>query len=955
MPSMIGRRELLDHTRTQLIAGPGVLLYGPAGIGKTTLIDALTPPPGGYVLRCAPAEEDARLPFVGLIDLFAKVPEAYVDGLPPAPRTALRAALLRGRAPVGGRSRLAVRIAVLEALKALAADTGPLYLAIDDLQWLDEPSGEVLAFALRRVEGHAFRLVAAERVPDGEQPTRLGHCPPGTAEIRVPPLPDGELERLLREDSGDRLPESVLQAIRGTAAGNPMYALELGRAVLRDGLPGAPGGPLPVPPRLRALLLDRVRRLPATARHTLLVASAAARPTLTLLHAAGVPDAARDLGSADHLGIAVADAEGTVRFRHPLIRAAVHADAPEHDRRAAHKLLAAAVTEPVEQARHLALAHPHEDETTARTLITAAESARRRGAPGAAAELAELAARRTPQDQPGDRADRLLAAAGYACDAGLRDEAARAAETVLTGAASATHRVRARLVLLGNAGQALDGTARLIDEGLAEATGHPDLEARLHHWAAVRHLLGGRPTRAVVHARRAADRARLAGPAAADTLLAALALLARLQALHGDAAAADRALQDALALLGGREDEPGAWGLIRTGALLAADADRVVDAHEEVAELLARIGEFAGVEETVATLVALTRIQVMGGRCHEALQSAARIARLPAEAGSASPPALYAAALAEMAGGDLDTALRLADRAVLACEADGDQLFLMRALVVLGQVHTLAGGRQSIAAAAEALQRVRRAGESMAIADPALLRCYGDLAEALVVLGETDAAAEVLQAAHRRTSRQTPVSALAALDRAEGLREAALGRAKKGVSRLQAAADRLRQLPLPLDLARTLIALGAVERRSRRRTVARAALTEALRICGEAGAAPLEAKAREELHRLDAMERGGGGGPELTATEQRVAELVGGGATNREVAAELFISIKTVEGTLSRIYRKFGVRSRTALAHAMTVAVLASGAAIAPADLDVDAADRPAISVAADPAARARP
>jgi DNA-binding CsgD family transcriptional regulator len=166
----------------------------------------------------------------------------------------------------------------------------------------------------------------------------------------------------------------------------------------------------------------------------------------------------------------------------------------------------------------------------------------------------------------------------------------------------------------------------------------------------------------------------------------------------------------------------------------------------------------------------------------------------------------------------------------------------------------------------------------------------------------------VLQAAHRRTSRQTPVSAPAALDRAEGLREAALGRAKKGVSRLQAAADRLRQLPLPLDLARTLIALGAVERRSRRRTVARAALTEALRICGEAGAAPLEAKTREELHRLDAMERGGGGGPELTATEQRVAELVGGGATNREVAAELFISVKTVEGTLSRIYRKFGVR-----------------------------------------------
>lgn len=156
---------------------------------------------------------------------------------------------------------------------------------------------------------------------------------------------------------------------------------------------------------------------------------------------------------------------------------------------------------------------------------------------------------------------------------------------------------------------------------------------------------------------------------------------------------------------------------------------------------------------------------------------------------------------------------------------------------------------------------MRRAGESMGIADPAALRWYADLAEALVVLGETDAAGEVLQAAHRRTGRQTPGSGLAALERAEGLREAALGRAGKGVSRLQSAADRLRNLPLPVDLARTLIALGAVERRSRRRTAARAALTEALRICGEAGAAPLAAKAREELGRLDAVERGGGEDP----------------------------------------------------------------------------------------------
>jgi DNA-binding CsgD family transcriptional regulator len=947
MPSMIGRRELLDLARTQLSATPGVLLYGPAGIGRTTVLEALVPPGGGTELRCTPAEEDARLPFVGLVDLFAKVPASYLDALPPAPRGALRAALLRGRAPMVDRGRLAIRVAVLETLRALAA-AGPLHLVIDDLQWLDEPSGEVLAFALRRLDADAaVRFLAAERVPEGGQPVRLRCCPPGTTEIRLPPLPDGELDRLLRQETGEALPAAALQAVRNTAAGNPLYALELGRAIARDGMPAIPGDLLPVPQRLRGLLLERARRLPPQARHTLLVASAANRPTLTLLRAAGVPDPDRDLGSAEHLGIAVADAEGAIRFRHPLIRAAVHADAPEHSRRAAHGLLAAAVTEPVEQARHLALAHPHEDEATARTLIAAAASARRAGAPDTAAELAELAARRTPQDRPDDRADRLLAAAQYACDAGLRDDAARTAETVLNGSASAPHRVRARLILLGNAGQALGGTRQLIEAGLRDAAGEPELQARLHHWAAVRGLLGGQPAEAIAHARRAAD------APSDDTRIAALALLARLQALHGDPAGADRSLQEAMALPAGAADGPEGWGLIRTGALLAADADRVADAHEEVAELLARIGEFAGTEETKATLVALIRIQVRAGHCREALASAALL-RLPATGGS--PPALYAAALAETAGGDPDRAPELAERAVAAAEADGDQLFLLRALAVLGQARMRVGGTHGVSTAVESFQRARRLGESMGLADPGFLGWYADLAEALVLLGETGAAADAVHAARSRTNRQTPGSVLAALDRAEGLCEAADGRAKRGVARIQSAVDRLRRLPLPVDLARTLIALGNVERRSRRRTVARAALSEALAASEACGAAPLAARAREELTRLDAMERGGGGGPQLTATEQRVAALVGGGATNREVAAELFISVKTVEGTLSRIYRKFGVRSRTALAHAMAAAVIASGAALSPVDLDLDASpDRPAVTVTLDPSARARP
>ncbi|MGW3646013.1 helix-turn-helix domain-containing protein [Streptomyces sp. NPDC000878] len=140
---------------------------------------------------------------------------------------------------------------------------------------------------------------------------------------------------------------------------------------------------------------------------------------------------------------------------------------------------------------------------------------------------------------------------------------------------------------------------------------------------------------------------------------------------------------------------------------------------------------------------------------------------------------------------------------------------------------------------------------------------------------------------------------------------------------------------MPVELVRTLIALGTVERRARHRSSARTVLREAAETATRIGAAPLAARARDELVRLDAGDRGGeAGGPELTPTEARIAELVGGGATNREVAARLFISVKTVEGALSRVYRKLGVRSRTALAHAMAVAVLASGAAVGYGDDD---------------------
>ncbi|WP_307795013.1 LuxR family transcriptional regulator [Actinacidiphila acididurans] len=919
-----GREELLAAAREALAKGQGVVLTGPAGIGKSTLLAAVAPDapgPGAVdgdvtVLRCAPAPEDAGLPYLGLIDLLAPVPAHVLAALPPGPRTALRAALLHGASPAASRDALAVRVAVLETLRRLAR-RGPVLLVVDGLQWLDEPSADVLAFAARRVAGTGIRFVAAERVPEGgqgERPRWPRCCPPDTAEIAVPPLGDDDVALLLLA-SGAALSPPDLRAVLRTAAGNPLYALALGREAAAAGGSAESGGFLPVPQGLRDLLLGPVRALPAAVRQVLLVAATAEQPHLTLLQATvgSAADAESALGHAERLGVLTVDPSRIVRFTHPVLRAAVHADASGDARRRAHALLAAVVTEPVERARHLALAHPYEDEAVAARLMAASDTARAQGDPGAAAELAALAARRTPADRPGDRDRRLLAAARFACDAGRREEAELAARTVLAGSRSARLRVLARLTLLGNAGQALRDRGGLIEDGLRDAAGDPALEAALHHWAAQRELLCGALDAAAGYARRSARCAERAGDD--GTRIAALATLARVRSLAGAPADAEAALDRALAAADGG---PRSWGLVRMRAVLALDSDRVGQARAQLTGLLAAAGQGAGWEQTVASLVALTRVQVRAGECRAALGTARRCAEVVAAAGTTSAPALYAAALAQTFGGTAESARALGEQAVRASEADGDRLFLLRALAVSGQAGLFAGDRAGAATAVEWLRRALETGAAIGAADPPLLAWHADLAEALVTLGETAAAAEVLATAYRSVRDGTPGSVLAALERAQGLRAAAEGRAKEGAALLRTSVERLRPLGLPVELARALTALGAVERRARHRAGARAALTEALRVAEGAGAAPFAARARDELARVVTAERGGTAG--LTATEARIAALVTGGATNREVADALFISVKTVEGALSRIYRKVGVRSRTALAHAMAVA-----------------------------------
>ncbi|HEV2639479.1 MAG TPA: AAA family ATPase [Actinocrinis sp.] len=897
---------------------PGLLLVGPTGIGKSHLLALLEQEAVGQgvrVLRCAPVAAELPLPFMCLIDLLESVSDDTIACLPARQRDALRAALLRGEGPEPAGGAL-VHVAVLTLLRLLSEQC-PLWLVVDDLPWMDGPTAQILGVVSRRVAGPRLRMVATERLEAGRASAYRELCPPGTVELAVPTMGPGELAEALELAAHGPLPASTARWISDAAQGNPLYALEIVRSLPESGslrtppLDGADPS-LAVPGPLRALLLDRVRTLPEDVRATLVLASAAARPDLTLLATAGGEAAAAHVEVAERAGVVWIGADGHIRFDHPLLRAAVYSGADGRARRAAHARLAAAAAEPVDRARHLALANPARDEDVAQTLTVAADAARRRGAPATAAELAALAVARTPGEAGAQRAARRLAHAEYAWDAGYHEQARTAARTVLSEEHDREIRVSARIVLLKCAGQALEGEDRLIEEGLAEARGEPGLESQLRTWASTRHLLAGRLGQAAAEARRAADLADLADDPLAG--IEALTELAYMQRLGGDRGA-EATLARALDLAGDRGiDDVRLWEPLLTQALFHLHANRLAEAEHAVTAARARFGDQINVEDALRVQVALTDVRSRSGDCAGALRAARRAAELYEDVDGSQGPVAYALAAAESFGGSLESARDYAERGAHSARCDCDRFWYLWNLTVLGRVHLFS---DEPAAAAQVLREVYGIEREMGIVDPGVGRWHPDLAEALVAEGSLDEAARFLEEVGAAATRLDRTAVLACLDRPAALLGLAEGRIGAAASLLESSVDRLRTAGLPLELARSLCALAQVEQRRRRPAQARLAATEAFRLCRAAGAVAL----------LGWVERAAPppAGPEpgapksiMTVTELRVANLAVGGSTNREIAATCYLSVKTVEATLSRVYRKLGVRSRTELARTLS-------------------------------------
>jgi len=470
------------------------------------------------------------------------------------------------------------------------------------------------------------------------------------------------------------------------------------------------------------------------------------------------------------------------------------------------------------------------------------------------------------------------------------------------------------------AGQAVKRMTSYTEQALRDAGDDPALQAPVRRQLAAATLVEGRPEAAAAEAAHAARLAAEAGDTRNQVLALSLQATIELMTAHPNTVGT---LASALAVPQEPATAPIHNGPRHLRARFNLFADRLDEAREELEEIARLAEENGNVEDLLGVLLTLVEVEVRAGRCRPALEAANRGLGLVADAGVGLGPTLFGAGLAEASGGSLARSRKHAEQGVRDSESDRDQIFLMRNLYVLGHAALVAG---DAVAAVEPFRRLQLIERSMGVVEPAMIRWHTDFAEVLVAVGELDEAADVIAETHARAARLGRTAIVGSLARAAALRRVALGEQSQAAADLRTLVRQQAKTAVPLEHGRTLLALGVVERRCRRRAAARDALQAAYGVFERAEARPWLERVHGELLRtgVPSSDPCYGSSAALTETERRVAQLVAGGATNREVAATLFISVKTVEANLTRIYQKLRVRSRTELVTAMWVNALES-------------------------------
>lgn len=703
------------------------------------------------------------------------------------------------------------------------------------------------------------------------------------------------------ERHGQGLPRPLLARVARASLGNPLHALEIAGALLRQGLPAA-GHVLPVPDDLQQLVAARIRRLAPATREALLLVAALSRPV------PGVVDADR-LAEAEEQRLVATAEDGSVSFTHPAFAAAVYAAAPPGRRRAAHQALAARVTDLEERARHLALAADGPDEQVANLLERAAAAARSRGAPEAAAELTERARDLTPPDDRAAAHRRALAAAAYHLHAGDRGRAHGLLEAAIAAAPDDPARGDA-LRLLGQVRYHQDNwpeAIALFQEGLALGSGDPRLTVTIRLQLAFASVAVGEFGAAAGHIGQAVAGAERLGdrPLLAETL-AGSAMIGFLRGQGVDGARLARSLE---------LEDPDRQTMIYLrptliAGLLALYVGDLEGARARFGGLRALITERGEESDLPFVLTNLAWLECLGGDLAAAERAAGAALELAAQAGSETMQA-FARCLCSLVHawqGRADAARAEAAEGIAGSGRTGWKIRIPWALSALAVLDLSLGDPRG---AATTLRPLVDEVEARGIGEPFVCFYLPDAIEALVALGELERAERLtapLEARGRELGRGWAVATGA---RCRGLLLAAAGDLDGAAAALERAVAAHAALAMPGERARTLLALGRLRRRRREKQLAAAALAEALAEFERIGAPLWVAQARAELARARPVRPPAS---ELTETERRISDLAGEGLTNREIAARLFISPKTVEANLAKAYRKLGVHSKAELA-----------------------------------------
>jgi DNA-binding CsgD family transcriptional regulator len=884
-----------------------LVIEGEAGIGKTTVWQQAIEQAraAGYrVLSTRPGRSEAQLAFAGLSDLLEGSLDDVLPALPPPQVRALRVALLLdepGPRPADSRS---VAAALLRSLRHLAG-RGSLLVAIDDVQWLDPSSAAALEFALRRLTDEPVAVSVAVRTPRSSLPVTADL---DALRLELRPLTLGALHRILVSRLGLALPRPALRRVREVSGGNPFFALEIARALQERRLErSGPHEPLPVPAGLAELLGGRLAALPGDTREAVLVAALAAEPTVPIVAAVLDGDGWERLRPAEERDVVAFHGE-QVRFSHPLLAAAVEAEADLEQRRHAHARLATVVRDPTSRARHLALASSAPNENIARALTDAAAHAAARGATTEAAGLAEHAHRLTPADEPEAALDRLVDAARKHAATGETQRAETLLRRELATLPPGPARARV-LSELADVEPSMKRSVALLRRAVDEASSDDGVLSVVHLQLAANLRITEDVWRAEAHAAEALAIAERFGDG--PTLVRALASLSLLRFNSGHGV--DDALLQRLLRL---ERRGGPLEVTRSPRFDVAEQLVWVGRHDEARPLLEELRDELRSREDLeesAALWYLAFVELMAGRWTLASEYSERGEVLEEQAGfDVSPAVLWCRAAVSAHRGEVDAALRYGTLTVDAAERTGARAFAANGHGALG---FLALSQGDVREARDQLGAWQEIWATTGYLEPGMWLYGPDVVEACVTAGELDEAVAALELFEERARTLDRAHVLAQAARGRALIAAADGELSEASAQVERALTEHARRRIPFHEARTYLALGSIERRRRHRRAARAALERALAEFERLGARLWAERARGELARVGRRAPSPG---VLTPAERRVAELVAEGLATKEVAARLFVSPRTVDGHLAHIYAKLGVRSRTDLAHRLT-------------------------------------